>query len=293
MTSGLALMIVGAPKSGSTALFHYLADHPDLRGHVHREMPFFGRDDEFEQGWDLALQKYFPPDRERAFLIGKHTMAMYHRTALERIIQSTPAVVVAVLRDPVARAYSHFHYARLRGWEDATSFEEGLAREAHRCSSEPPQARDMQYVGDGVYAPRVRDLLDVVPADRRRIYLQEDLRREPQRVCSELFALAGLPPHEADVSKRHNEGRAPRSARFARAFLAIQQPGSPLRTVASRTLPSRTLYRARFFVNRLNEASASTPPMADDTRAMLAGRFAGPNAELADVLGRPLPEWSA
>jgi hypothetical protein len=285
-------MIVGAPKSGSTALFHYLADHPDVCSHVHREMPFFGRDDEFARGWEHAVEKYFPPSVGEGPLVAKHTMAMYDPTAVRRIVDTTPAVVVAVLRNPVPRAYSHFHYARLRGWEDAATFEEGLAREAGRAVSSPPQARDMQYVGNGIYAPHVRMLLDRVPPERLRIYLSDDLRRGAAEICAELFDLAGLAPYEPDVTRGHNEGRAPRSARFARAFLAVQRPGSPLRRLAAR-IPSRTLYRVRHLVNRLNEGPASFPPMSAETAAGLRERFAEPNAALAGLLGRSLTAWDA
>jgi hypothetical protein len=285
-------MIVGAPKSGSTALFSYLAGHSGLRSHVHREMPFFGRDDEFAQGWGFAVEKYFPPAVGDAPLVAKHTMAMYDPVAIGRIVDTTDAVVVAVLRDPVPRAYSHFHYARLRGWEDASSFEEGLAREAGRRASSPPQARDMQYVGNGVYAPHVRMLLDTVPPERLRIHLSADLRRSAAEICAELFDLAGLPPSEPDVTRGHNEARAPRSARLARALLAVQRPGSPLRRLVSR-VPSRTLYRARHLVNRLNEGPASFPPMAPETAARLRERFAEPDAALAALLGRSPDVWES
>jgi hypothetical protein len=286
------MMIVGAPKSGSTALFQYLADHPGVRAHVHREMPFFGRDDEFAGGWPAAVAKYYEPDVGDAPLVGKHTMALYDPAALRRIAGTTDAVVVAVLRNPVARAYSHFHYARLRGWEDAATFEEGLAREAGRPASSPPQARDLHYAGDGVYAPHVRDLFAAVPEHRRRVYLSDDLRTDAARVCAELFELAGLPPYTPDVTRGHNEARVPRSAGFARAFLAVQRPGSPLRRLAAR-VPSRTLFRARYLVNRLNEGSGALPPMDPDTAAGLRERFREPNAELAALLGRSLDAWGS
>ncbi len=285
-------MVVGAPKSGSTALFSYLAAHPDVTGHVHREMPFFGRDEEFARGWDHAVEKYFPPSVGDAPRIAQHTMAMYDPAAVARIVETTTALVVAVLRNPVPRAYSHYQYARLRGWEDAATFEEGLAREAGRPVSAPPQARDMQYVGNGLYAPHVRRLLDAVPPERLRIYLSEDLRRAAPEICAELFALAGLAPYEPDVTKGHNEGRAPRSARFARAFLAVQRPGSPLRRLAAR-VPSRTLHRLRYLVNRWNESPATIPPMDPRTAARLREEFAGPNAALAEALGRSLDAWQS
>jgi hypothetical protein len=290
MRAGPKLMIIGAPKSGSTALFRYLADHPDVRAHVHPEMPFFGRDEEFAGGWGAAVAKYYPPSVGSAPLVGKHTMAMYDPVAVRRIAESTSAVVVAVLRDPVPRAYSHFHYARLLGWEDAATFEEGLEREAGRPASSPPRARDMHYVGDGVYAPHLREMVALLPAERRRIYLSQDLREDAPGVCAELFELAGLPPYRPDTGRGHNEARTPRSPRVARLVLAGQESG-PVRALLSR-VPSRIKYRARDLVGRLNAGPASFPPMDPDTEARLRERFAVPNADLATVIGRSLDGWN-
>jgi hypothetical protein len=285
-------MIVGAPKCGSTALFAHLASHPHVRAHVHRELPFFGRDEEFARGWGFAVDKYFPPGSEGAPLVAKHTMALYDPVALGRIARSTPAVAVAVLRDPVPRAYSHYLYARLRGWEDAPTFEEGLRREPARPRSSPPRARDLQYVRDGLYAEHVRELLATFPADRVRVRTSDELATDPGGVCGELFGLAGLAPYTPTPGPRSNERRAPRSAGFARAFLALQQPGSPLRAVASRLLPSRTLYRVRHAVNRLNETASAAPAMADQTASALRARFAESDAALEALLGRPLVGWT-
>ena len=123
------------------------------------------------------------------------------------------------------------------------------------------------------------------------MYTAEELRRDPQQVCAELYRLAGLTPHRPDLPPTHNEGRTPRSARFSRAFLAIQQPGSPVRALASRYVPSRDLYRTRFFVNRLNERGGRPAPMAEQTRQVLQRRFAEPDRRLAALLGRELG-WS-
>ncbi|MGY1722117.1 sulfotransferase domain-containing protein [Blastococcus sp. SYSU DS0533] len=293
MPGELALVVVGAPKSGSTALLHHLADHPRLRTHVHPEMPFFGRPEEFARGWEFALRKYFDPSPDDGPVVAKHTMAMYDPESLRRIAGSTSAVVVAVLRDPVPRAYSHYRYARLRGWEDAPTFEEGLAREAARPVSSPPLARDLQYVGDGIYAPHVRNLLELVPPERLRIYPSGRMRQDAGRITAELFALAGLPPHEPSVVREHNEGRVPRSPRLARLVFAVQQPGNPLRSLASRYVPSRALYRTRRLVNRLNEGRGPVPPMSPETEARLRERFAAPDAELARLLGPSFTTWKS
>ena len=234
MRAGPRLMIVGAPKSGSTALFHYLADHPDVRGHVHREMPFFGRDDEFARGWEHAVEKYYPPSVEDAPLVAKHTMAMYDPVAMRRIVEATPAVVVAVLRDPV------------RG-RTRTSTTRGCAAgrtrpPSRRASPGSRAGRQLAAAGPGHAVRRERDLRAARPhAARHRCRRSGCASTSPTTCAAARWRSApscsrwpGWPPHEPDVTRGHNEGRAPRSARFARVFLAVQRPGSPLRRLAAR-----------------------------------------------------------
>ena len=58
-------------------------------------------------------------------------------------------------------------------------------------------------------------------------------------------------------------------------------------------VPSRSLYRVRHAVNRLNEGPASFPAMDPGTSARLREQFAAPNADLAGLLGRSLDRWGA
>jgi len=293
MYEGLRLIVAGAPKSGSTALYRYLSEHPDVGSHEQREMTFFARSNEFDQGWQFALDRYFPDMPGDRPLIAKHTMAMYHPPGVNRIAQDPDVVVAVVLRNPVDRAYSHYQYARLRGWESADTFEAALALETSRMVGDPPRARDMKYTAVGTYEPVIRNLFDTFGRDRLRVYLSSDIRTAAPAVCSELFDLAGLDSSfRPDTQTRHNEGHQPRSALMSRLFLSIQEEGSPIRKVASKLFTNRTLSKARYRVQRLNEGTGKPPPMADETRHVLEQQFIEPNARLAELLGRDLSAWA-
>jgi len=286
-------MVAGAPKSGSTALYHYLSEHPEVASHDQREMTFFARSNEFDQGWEFALDRYFPDIPSGQPLIAKHTMAMYDLPGVRRISEDSAVVVAVVLRNPVDRAYSHYQYARLRGWESADTFEAALALEESRPAGDPPRARDMRYTAVGTYEPVVRNLIDTFGRERLRIYLSSDIRTSAADVCAELFELAGLDPSFVpDTQQRHNEGHQPRSALMSRLFLSVQEEGSPIRKVASKLFSNRTLSNARYRVQRLNEGSGKPPPMADHTRHLLEQKFVEPNNRLAELLDRDLSAWA-
>ena len=133
MNQPIQLMIVGTQKSGTSSLLRYLAQHPDIHTHSQSEMTFFLQDHEYTRGYESAYAKYFAQCSENCKLIAKNVMVMYSHDIMQRIYQHNPKIhLVVLLREPVARAYSAYWWARRRGWENITSFEEALAAEQHR-----------------------------------------------------------------------------------------------------------------------------------------------------------------
>ena len=293
MYEGLRIIVAGAPKSGSTARYRYLSEHPGLASHEPREMTFFARSSELDQGWQFALDRYFPHAPSGSPRVDKRTMAVDHIAGGKRISQDPGGVGAVFLRNPVDRAYSHYQDARFGGWESGDTFEKALELGSSRMIGDPPRARDMKYTTVGVYEPVIRNLIDAIGSERLRVYLSSDVRNSATNVCSELFDLAGLDPSfQPDTQRSHNEGHQPRSALLSRLFLSVQEEGSPIRKIASRLFSNRTLSKARYRVQRLNEGSGKPPPMADDTRRMLEQQFVEPNARLAELLGRDLSAWA-
>jgi len=102
-------LIIGAGKCGTSSLLYYLADHPDVRLPSKKQVAFF--DHQYRRGMSWYLQ-HFPKDLETNQVTGESTPGymVYSRVA-GRIAQEMPHVrLVAVLRDPVERAWSAYHY---------------------------------------------------------------------------------------------------------------------------------------------------------------------------------------
>jgi hypothetical protein len=123
------------------------------------------------------------------------------------------AKVIAILRDPVSRAFSHYQHSKTRGREDR-SFEQVVADEL-RLNQFPPQlgvaleadARPLLgYVARGYYALQLEVLLSLYPRDQVLILDSADLFRDTGETCQRVFAFLGIEPHEVQPGKVFNRG---------------------------------------------------------------------------------------
>lgn len=197
-------LIVGTQKGGTTSLFNYLIQHPQVLSPLRKELKFF--DSNFFRGlsWYRAHFPLKSKLRAAQALTGEASpYYMYHPTAPERIQSALPSVkIIAILRNPVDRAYSHYQHMVRVGREDL-SFEqaleaepERLAGEAEKIAADPayPQYRHIQYsyLERGRYVDQVQKLSRLFPKENILILKSEDLYTEPANIMSATFTFLGL-----------------------------------------------------------------------------------------------------
>ncbi len=221
-----SFLIVGAQRCGTNSLYEYLVEHPAVgRAMPGQEVHFF--DTSFLRG--LAWYRgHFPTRlwvRSAAGRVGCPAVTgesspyyMFHPLAPERIASTLPGVrLIVLLRNPVDRAYSHFHHERSRG-NEPLGFEEALDREAERLEGEVERIlaeptynsfshQHHAYLARGVYADQLEVLYSLFPEDRISIILSERLFSEPQRIEAEVLEFLGLPPGAPRGYERHNAGQ--------------------------------------------------------------------------------------
>ena len=122
----LDFIIIGAMKAGTTSICKYLAQHEKLHLPPEKEAPFFSEDMRFKKGY-LDYFNIFFKSASASALIGKVTpIYMMHPEVPSRIKQICPDVkMIAILRDPIERAYSHYHMA-VRLKKETRTFEEAI-----------------------------------------------------------------------------------------------------------------------------------------------------------------------
>jgi hypothetical protein len=194
--------------------------------------------------------------------------------------------LVALLRNPIDRAYSAYWFARMRGWETAPTFEAALENELHgRISDQFAHRSNLTYLAHGHYAEQLAVFQRTFGPGALLVYFQEELKADPQAVCGAVFSALGLAPFQVDqvVANEASE------ARFSALSSAIVND-SPVKALYKKLVPYPVRYRiSRNLVRRvqkMNRKPAAYPPLAAETRARLEAYYQPHNRKLHELLGR-------
>jgi hypothetical protein len=289
-------IVIGAPKAGTTSLFNYLCQHPQVFRPPLKEPRFF------------AIEGHVPSHRERVHWLvdtwegyvdhfsgarpdqlgGDASGAyLYSTGVIERIRQRAPEVpLVAILRHPVEATWSHYLMARGYGKAQG-SFEEEIDREPLEPVATQWAWELTMLVRARLYHAHLTRWLDAFPRDQLLVHLYEDLREDPAAVVRRTFSHLGLDPDvPLDVSERSNVGTDPRSLRL-HAF--EHRPGRVARhlKLALRRVPGRRTVQS--VVLRWNERPV--PPVPSASRQRLLDVFRSDTDALEELLGRDLSAW--
>lgn len=221
--------LVGAAKSGTTALYHGLLRHDDVFLATPKEPHFFAYlADPVALGHlfadeATARRRYgelFAGAGDEAAVGDASTSNLVVPGAAHAIALEVPeARIVAVLRHPVDRAFSHWSHFRVAGGEDIADFAEALRQERARAAAGWPFT--YQYLGWGRYAGQLRPYLERFGRGRVLVHLYDDLCADAGAVLGETFRFLGV---DASVDipplARFNEMTAPAPAPGWRARLA-------------------------------------------------------------------------
>jgi hypothetical protein len=213
---GPDFVIVGAQRGGTTSLYSYLLEHPLVAGPGEKEVHYF--DLNFARGrrWYLA---HFPTAAHaRGLTLGEATpYYLFHPLVPARLARELPqARLIALLRDPVDRALSHYHH-EVRLGDETLPLEEALDREPERLRGEAERMasdsgylsvahQHFSYVARGLYAEQLERWWQHVPRERVLVVRSEDLFANPGAVYEEVVEFLGLPAHRPSSFPRCNAG---------------------------------------------------------------------------------------
>src|SRR5215213_1565056 len=122
-------IIIGAQRGGTTSLYRYLTEHPSIGAAYRKEVHFFDRHFDKGMAWYLA---HFPARGEFPIVGEASPFYLFHPAVPGRIHAAVPqARFIALLRNPIDRAYSQYHMKSRHDLE-TLSFEDALAQEGER-----------------------------------------------------------------------------------------------------------------------------------------------------------------
>jgi hypothetical protein len=287
--------IVGAPRCGTTALYQYLEQHPDIFMPYHKEPVYFGADlkkrpRSFNRGSYLELFRGGAGRPRR----GEATVwYLYSSSAPQEIREFSPDPrIVIMLRNPVDMIYSLHSHMLFTGDEQIEDFGEALAAEPDRSRGQRIPVRasrpeGLLYRSCGRYAIHVKRWLDAFGPELVKVILFDDFVANPGRVYRETLEFLGVDPDfrpDFDVVNRNKGVRSQR-------LLAITS--SSQFYAATRFLPGPAFHALRRGLKRLNTRYEKRPPLDPDVRDQLTAEFASGVEELGRLIGRDLTAWTA
>ena len=216
-------VIIGARKAGTTFLYNLLSRHPHVEPVAAKELHYF--DNLIEEEDIEWYRRCFPKPRWKdgqKTITGEATPYLAHSLAAERMARVVPqARLIALLRNPVDRAYSDYQHVVKRGQHRTQSFEEAIqAQEARSLDNEGgsvlgrgeragPDERS-KYLSRGIYADQLERWLRFFADEQLLVLKSEDLfGRTPDtfRVVREFLGLPAWEPATwEEVLEKRNRG---------------------------------------------------------------------------------------
>jgi len=218
-TNTLRLMpnfiIIGTMRGGTTSLYSYLTDHPQIGAAYMKEVHFF--DVYYHKGlswyrsqFPSVMQKYYAERGQKqgqkgTFVTGEASpYYLFHPHAPRRIAKILPQVkLVVLLRNPVTRAYSHYSH-EVAGGHESLSFEEAIDREEERTGKEAEKLaqdgryvsfnhRHFSYLSRGIYVDQLKVWMDLFPREQFLILKSEDFYADPAAGLKQVLQFIDIP----------------------------------------------------------------------------------------------------
>ncbi|MFD2740117.1 sulfotransferase family protein [Sulfitobacter aestuarii] len=270
---------IGGQKCASSWLHAIAGSHPQIAVSEPKEVDFFSY--YFDRGYRW-YEGHFPAAPGRMALFESSPSYLIDPRAAERAARFDPQMkILALLRDPIARAFSNHMHEIVKGHIAPCTFEEGLRN--NPC-----------YLDQGLYARHLRPWFDAFPAASIKVLFAEEIGADPAGTAVEVFDFIGVDPgfRSAILSERRNESDRPRHALLRKS---LRGGGDWLRRQGME--PALARIKSQKLVARLLAANSISikseiPPMRPETRDMLIEHFAADVAALADLL-QVTPPWEA
>lgn len=299
--------IIGAAKSGTTTLYHYLKQHPQIYMTPVKETNFFAFEEEKldftgvkvnestksyqkEIITDIYSYRQQFENVNQEIAIGESCPSyLYIPKAAENIKRYTPqAKVIVILRDPIERAYSNFlHNIRERS-EYYDNFSQAIEAESWRIKN--GWWWGFHYVQISLYYEQVKRYFDLFGKSQVEVYLFHQLKNKPQLLLCDICQFLAI-EHEQSVAQyskleKHNSTGIPAS-QFLDILIKDSNPVKRVYQILIRNKNIRKKITAN--INRLNPLTKRD--LNREIRSKLLPLFSEDIFKLQDLIQRDLSTW--
>ncbi|MCU0526338.1 MAG: sulfotransferase domain-containing protein [Elainella sp. Prado103] len=286
-------LIIGAAKAGTTSLYHCLKQHPQIYMSPVKEPRFFALEGESLHPDDVIHRqsitdltdylKLFQAVSAETAVGEVSPIYLTHAEAAVRIQHYIPRVkLIAILRNPLERAYSHFTHMRQTGVEPLSDFMKALREEEYRIGN---FVRKRPYIPAGFYYVQLKRYLEIFDPQQVKVYLYEDWKQQPYQLLENLFQFLDVDvSFMPSLSKQYNAYGTPKSQLIHQ--LTTKQ--NLLRSIAKALIPVDQREPLMRIIQRKNSIRTEMP---DEAKNYLCQVYSADTLKLQDLIGRDLSGW--
>jgi hypothetical protein len=294
------LFVVGAPRTGTTALCAHLQGHADIFVSEPKEPYFWCEDfpgirDHVGCRTGEQYRDLFRSAKRQVVRAEGSTLYLASDHAIARILDfDASSRFIVILRNPVELAYSFYSHLRFTRNEDCETFKQAWAiqperADGRRIPSTCVEPKMLQYREIASIGSQLARMTEIVPTAQMLVLFQEEMREDARYVYQNVLRFLGLDDDRRYTIQRVNAMAAYRSGMAGRAI----QSGIARRMShrIKQCMPASVLRSVRVVKQQLLTAPTRRLPLAGDFRLQLEDELAGEVALVSALTGRNLDHW--
>ena len=281
--------IVGAPKAGTTSLYHYLDEHYDICMSSDKEPNYFSDEELHEQRMYYGKSRVETLDIYHS-LFDKHSESkikgeasvsyLFYNKVPKKIKEYNPnAKIIIMLRNPSHRAFSHYLMDRRLGLV-YDSFDDVIDKKSNHKNA---NLFYQQYIQVGQYASQVKRYLECFDRENILFIDYEEFREDITHVMNRVYQFLNVElENQVDLNQKHNTYSRPKNniIRFIYSFVF-------LRNILTSFLPKKLIKAIRSVLFKRDKK----PSLSEETKEKLKAIFTDDVNELSKILNKDFSSW--
>lgn len=280
--------IAGAAKAGTTSLWMYLKQHPEIFMPVDKEPSFFcdiygyNNYNQYLQLFKDAAKYKAIGEASHAYLTSPESASWIHR-------EIPYAKIIIVLRNPVERAYSLYRWMVNHGYEWIYPFEKALDAESERKSDLSFRRRNPQYFYNymyfesGLYFEQISRYYKEFPSEQIKVILLDDLKQKPIETTQSIYTFLNVSNSFVPSIDVHNKAELRPAFIHAHFRLQTLQRRYHNRRIAK--------FAAYLFRKNMRLGNINWPKMNAGTRRVLVSKFSNDINKTGKLINREMSSW--
>ena len=280
--------IVGAPKAGTTSLYHYLSEHPQVEMSSQKEPDYFSDKAINEQGMYYGKNRVNTLDKYESLFVQKESVVygeasvsyLFYENVAEDIKKYNPnAKIIIMLRNPIERAFSHYLMDYRLGLI-SDSFENVLAKKSKHKNA---HLFYQQYIEVSKYAKQIQRYLDFFEKENILFIDYEDFKKNVSKTVGQVYSFLNISTEfAADINTKYNTFTMPKNKVIRLIYSFVF-----LRKILTFLFPIYLVKNIRVLLFK----SDKKPELLKETRSLLRIIFNDDIKNLEEVLSKDYSKW--